>query len=131
MPKKRNNEDVLGLRGLLPYREFITAMDTKHKIPPAELGRGLFAAAAEFYRVHGWFSFPVRIEPEAFQARYVAEHQAPFTVAAKTGAPAGGQIDGGTGGGESPSMSAANAHLKAREPKAKTRAKKAGGTSKA
>lgn len=72
MPKKRANEDTLGLRGLSPFSDFIAAMDEKHHVTPQELGRGLFAAAASFYREHGFFSFPVRIEPEAFQRSWLA-----------------------------------------------------------
>lgn len=51
----------------------LIAIDRNHGIGPAKLGAGLLHAACQFYRQHGWFSFPVVIEPVAFQAKYVAE----------------------------------------------------------
>lgn len=56
----------------------INAIVDKHNTEPAVLVRGLLEAAVAFYDAHGWFSFPVRIEPEAFQAQYVAELQAKY-----------------------------------------------------
>lgn len=53
-------------------------MASAHGVTPVEVTRRLLLAACQFYREHGWFSFPVVIEPEAFQARYVAEAQAAY-----------------------------------------------------
>lgn len=50
----------------------------RHTLKPTDFGRRLVEAACQFYEEHGWFSFPVVIEPEAFQARYVAEEQAAY-----------------------------------------------------
>jgi hypothetical protein len=53
----------------------------KHRTQPTDLCRGLVEAACDFYEQHGFFSFPVRIEPEAFQHGYitkVAEPASPY-----------------------------------------------------
>lgn len=76
MPKPARIKDKVFARGVDHISEDLNRLCEKHNIPPANLVRGLLEAAVEFYRKHGWFTFPVRIEPEAFQARYVAEERA-------------------------------------------------------
>lgn len=48
---------------------------SKHKISRNDLARALLDAACGFYKEHGWFSLPVRIEPEAFQAKYLERNK--------------------------------------------------------
>jgi hypothetical protein len=78
VPKKKAFSDVLYVRGLEHRADILNAIDEKHGIAPVELARRLVEAACSFYETHGWFSFPVVIEPEAFQARFVAETQAAY-----------------------------------------------------
>ena len=40
-------------------------IDQRHGLIPTELTRRLIECAAEFYRKHGWFSFPVDIYPHS------------------------------------------------------------------
>jgi len=42
----------------------LNSIHQKLGIPPAEFVRKLTESALAFYRTHGFFSFPVRIEPE-------------------------------------------------------------------
>lgn len=67
-------EDVTA--ALLEIRE-------RHHIEPVDFSRGLLKAACQFYRENGWFSFPVVIEPLAFQAKFVAETAAIMEKKAK------------------------------------------------
>lgn len=92
VPKKKPIEDVLFVRGLSHIAEELNAIQQKHRTSPTDLARGLLEAACAFYRTHGWFSFPVVIEPEAFQARFVAEktQAAYLTLKPKAKAPPAG-----------------------------------------
>lgn len=45
---------------------------SKHNTKPVDICRGLIEAGMRFYEEHGWLTFPVRIEPEAFQRDYIA-----------------------------------------------------------
>lgn len=71
MPIKKEFTDVIFVRGLSHRAEAINAIAKKHRIVPVDLARGLVEAACDFYERHGFFSFPVRIEPEAFQQGYI------------------------------------------------------------
>lgn len=55
-------------------RATLDAIAAKHGTPVTDVCRRLIEEACLFFDQHGWFTFPVRIEPEAFQARYVAEN---------------------------------------------------------
>lgn len=76
MPRKTKITDAIFARIDPKTAETINAITEKHQIEAAVLVRGVVRAACAFYEKHGWFSFPVIIQPEAFQARYVAEEQA-------------------------------------------------------
>lgn len=80
MPKKGITSGQLGVRVDEETVRTLLVMEEKHRVAPVDLARGLLEAACQFYREHGWFSFPVRIEPEAFQARYVAEQQGAYNA---------------------------------------------------
>jgi hypothetical protein len=72
MPKKAQITDYIFARGVSHLAADINSIRERHKIEPADLVRGLLEAAAKFYRDQGFFSFPVRIEPEDFQRSYIA-----------------------------------------------------------
>lgn len=72
--------------------DVLIGIKNRHKILPNVLARELLVAAAEFYARHGWFSFPVVIEPEEFQRnpRAIAAENG---QAAFGGPPAGAMAD--------------------------------------
>lgn len=72
MPKPTKITDKVFARIELDLADGINAIHAKHQIEPAVLIRGLLKEAVAFYRAHGFFSFPVRIEPEAFQRQWLA-----------------------------------------------------------
>lgn len=78
MPKKRKDDDAVFLRGLRPYKGFISYMEKTKKVSPVELGRSLFETANAFYEEHGWFSFPAAMVPDPSELRLVAETQARY-----------------------------------------------------
>ena len=39
----------------------------RHRISRADIARATLEQVCAFYDAHGWFSLPVRIEPESFQ----------------------------------------------------------------
>lgn len=43
----------------------LEAIRAAHGVPPPELARVLLSKAAEFYQTHGFFTLPVRLEPES------------------------------------------------------------------
>ena len=79
MPKKGFNGQI-GLRCSDEMSATLKEIERTHRIAPIELARGLVDATCQFYRQHGWFSFPVVIQPEAFQRQYIAAEaaQAPY-----------------------------------------------------
>jgi hypothetical protein len=94
MPKSTRVTDKVFARIEEDLAEGINAIHEKHHIEPAVLVRGLLEAAVSFYRDKGFFSFPVVIHPEAFQARWVAETQAEYQHGpTKGGAPPGKGLD--------------------------------------
>lgn len=72
MPAKKKFEDIIYVRGLAHRAETLNKISDLHRIDHVELARGLVEAACDFYEEHGFFSFPVRIEPEAFQRQWLA-----------------------------------------------------------
>ena len=62
----------------------LLAIQAKHGTAPNELTRKLLKSACDFYDQHGFFSFPVCIEPLAFQRAWIAaEEQAGYGQAPK------------------------------------------------
>lgn len=63
MPLK--NDDRLNIR--LPGDLLVTLeeIQKKHGLNATEIARRCLEAVADFYNKHGFFSFPVRLEPEA------------------------------------------------------------------
>ena len=85
--------DQVSVRIAPEWRETLRAIEEKHRIPPPEFIRGLVEAGLEFYREHGWFAFPVSVQPVRDYVQAVAETQsryeaspstAPSTSSAKT-----------------------------------------------
>lgn len=73
-------KDVVFARGVTHLAATINEIALRHRITPADLTRGLLEAACQFYREHGWFSFPILIEPLAFQAVKAAEDAGDYTA---------------------------------------------------
>jgi len=42
----------------------LTEIERRHGLPPTEMARRALEEIAAFYKQHGWFSFPARIEPK-------------------------------------------------------------------
>lgn len=63
MPLK--NDDRLSIRLPGDILEKLAAIQEKHGLTPTEIARRLLEQVCEFYTVHGYFAFPVRIFPEA------------------------------------------------------------------
>lgn len=76
MPKKGQVTETIFARGISHLAPTINAIAENHRILPPDLTRGLLDAACKFYEEHGWFSFPVKITPIAFQTNSVEENQA-------------------------------------------------------
>lgn len=94
MPKSARITDKVFARVEEDLADGINAIHEKHHIEPAVLVRGLLESAVAFYRLHGFFSFPVVVNPEAFQARWVAETQSEYQHGpTKGGAPPGTKHD--------------------------------------
>jgi hypothetical protein len=83
MPKKVPFNGTVFIRCDDEDTESLRKIEAEHNIAPTKFTAGLIRAACQFYRKHGWFSFPVVIEPEVFQARYVAEEQAAYEAGKK------------------------------------------------
>jgi hypothetical protein len=64
------------------WREILRTIEEKHRIPPPEFIRGLVAAGLEFYRHHGWFAFPVNVQPGDDYVNAVAETQTRYGIKA-------------------------------------------------
>lgn len=60
------------------WRETLRIIEEKHRIPPPEFIRGLVDAGLQFYREHGWFAFPVNVQPLNDYIQAVAETQAAY-----------------------------------------------------
>ncbi len=60
------------------WRETLRSIEDKHRIPPPEFIRGLVAAGLAFYREHGWFAFPVSVQPGQDYVQAVAETQSQY-----------------------------------------------------
>lgn len=76
MPKKEFN-GTISLRCDDAMSATLKDIHLKHQVPPVALARGLIEAALRFYTEHRFFSFPVRIEPEAFQREWLAAAEQP------------------------------------------------------
>ncbi len=63
------------------WRETLRAIEDKHRIPPPDFIRGLVAAGLEFYRTHGWFAFPVSVQPVRDYVQAVADTQSLYDAA--------------------------------------------------
>jgi hypothetical protein len=83
MPKKVPFNGTVFLRLDEEDAATLREIDKTHQIAPTKFTAALIKSACQFYREKGWFSFPIVIEPEAFQARYVAEEQAIYEQAKK------------------------------------------------
>jgi PAS domain S-box-containing protein len=81
MPRRSKVTDTIFARGVSHLAPTINAIDARHGIAPAEFTRKLLEAACKFYKDHGWFSFPVKIEPEEFQPA----HAYPMAAEAEQG----------------------------------------------
>lgn len=68
--------EKLGVRLTPATMATLVAIEKRHGHAPGVVARKLLDAACEFYEANGFFSFPVVIEPLAFQASYVAEKEA-------------------------------------------------------
>jgi len=84
MPRSEQNLTTIYLRDLDEQEPFIRYMLEKKQVTPLMLGRALFAAAADFYKAHGKFEFPVRIEPEAFHAMAAEQPQGSYGTSVPT-----------------------------------------------
>lgn len=62
------------------WREVLRSIEEQHRIPAPEFVRGLVAAGLEFYRDHGWFAFPVNVQPVQAYVQAVAETQSRYTT---------------------------------------------------
>lgn len=60
------------------WRETLRSIEEKHRIPAPEFIRGLVDAGLEFYRTHGWFAFPVSVQPGEAYVQAVAETQSRY-----------------------------------------------------
>jgi hypothetical protein len=63
MPQK--NDDRLSVRVPSELRAVLAKIEEKHGYTEPVLARKCLEAVAAFYEKNGFFSFPVRIEPEA------------------------------------------------------------------
>ena len=63
------------------WRETLRTIEEKHRIPPPDFIRGLVAAGLDFYRAHGWFAFPVSVQPVRDYVQAVAETQSRYDAA--------------------------------------------------
>lgn len=45
-------------------QDALEEIEENHRIGQSEMVRGLVEAAVHFYKQHGWFGFPVTIEPK-------------------------------------------------------------------
>lgn len=84
MPKL---SDQVSVRISPEWRETLRLIEEKHRIPPPEFIRGLVAAGLEFYRAHGWFAFPINVQPGPEYVQAVKDSQNRFD----SSAPASGQ----------------------------------------
>lgn len=73
--------DQVSVRIASEWRETLRAIEEKHRIPPPEFIRGLVEAGLEFYREHGWFAFPVNVQPVRDYVQAVAETQSRYEAA--------------------------------------------------
>ena len=87
MPKL---SDQVSVRINPEWRDTLRAIEEKHRIPPPEFIRGLVEAGLAFYREHGWFAFPVSVQPGSDYVQAVAETKSRYDTApaAASAAPA-------------------------------------------
>lgn len=83
--------DQVSVRISPEWRETLRSIEEKHRIPPPEFIRGLVEAGLDFYRQHGWFAFPVSIQPGAEYVQAVAETQSRYEAGPTPPAPAKGK----------------------------------------
>jgi hypothetical protein len=79
------NNDRLNIRLPSDLISTLNEIQEKHGLGASEITRRCLEAVAEFYRQHGFFSFPVKMEPEAGWLMRAVEYQAAQN---KTGAEA-------------------------------------------
>ena len=75
---QENLTEKIGLTVSASTMKTLEKIEAAHGTPAVRFSRLLVEAACKFYDEHGFFSFPVRIEPETFQAGYVAEMQTKY-----------------------------------------------------
>jgi hypothetical protein len=80
MPKL---SDQVSVRISPEWRETLRIIEEKHRIPPPEFIRGMVAAGLEFYRLHGWFAFPINVQPGPEYVQAVAETQSRYDASPK------------------------------------------------
>lgn len=80
--------DQVSVRISPEWRETLRAIEEKHRIPPPDFIRGLVEAGLEFYREHGWFAFPVSVQPVRDYVQAVAETRSRYDAAPEPSAPA-------------------------------------------
>ncbi len=78
MPKL---SDQVSVRISPEWRETLRSIEEKHRIPPPEFIRGLVEAGLQFYQTHGWFAFPVSVQPMRDYVQAVAETQSRYDAA--------------------------------------------------
>lgn len=74
--------DQVSVRINPEWRDTLRLIEDKHRIPPPEFIRGLVAAGLEFYKTHGWFAFPVSVQPGEAYVQAVAETQTIYQATA-------------------------------------------------
>lgn len=80
--------DQVSVRISPEWRETLRAIEDKHRIPPPDFIRGLVEAGLEFYREHGWFAFPVSVQPVRDYVQAVAETRSRYDAEPPPAAPA-------------------------------------------
>ena len=80
--------DQVSVRISPEWRETLRVIEEKHRIPPPEFIRGMVAAGLEFYRLHGWFAFPVNVQPGPEYLQAVAETHSLYDASPKPKTPA-------------------------------------------
>ncbi len=85
MPKL---SDQVSVRISPEWREALRTIEDKHRIPPPEFIRGLVEAGLAFYREHGWFAFPVSVQPVRDYVDAVAETQSRYDAGPPPAVPA-------------------------------------------
>lgn len=72
--------DQVSVRIAAEWREALREIEDKHRIPPPDFVRGLVEAGLAFYRIHGWFAFPVEVRPKEDYVNAVAEAQGSYAT---------------------------------------------------